>query len=75
MGNWCESAWGPDADRRAKLLIHLQLEGSLSDAYSQLTPAEAPLIEAEILFRQPGPAHTCGGCEPLETRFFISSRF
>jgi hypothetical protein len=22
-----------------------------------LTPADAPLIDAEILFRQPGPAH------------------
>jgi hypothetical protein len=24
----CQSAWGPDADRHAKLLIHLAVEGS-----------------------------------------------
>jgi hypothetical protein len=29
------SAWGPDADRHAKLLIHFAAEGSLLDAYSQ----------------------------------------
>jgi hypothetical protein len=28
----CESAWGPDADRHAKLLIHLAVEGSTSNA-------------------------------------------
>jgi hypothetical protein len=27
--------WGPDADRRAKLLIYLAVEGSLLDACSQ----------------------------------------
>src|ERR1700680_2110683 len=27
--------WGPDADRRAKLLICLAVEGALLDAYSQ----------------------------------------
>lgn len=30
----CESARGPDADRNAKLLIHLAWEGSLVGAYS-----------------------------------------
>ena len=30
--------WGPDADRRTKLLICLAVEGSLLDAYSRLTP-------------------------------------
>src|SRR6266542_168254 len=30
----CESARGPDADRRAKLLIQFAVEGSLSGAYS-----------------------------------------
>ena len=34
----CESAWGPDADRRAKLLIYRAVEGSLLDAYSQMPP-------------------------------------
>jgi hypothetical protein len=29
-------AWGPDADRRAKLLIHLAVEGALLGAYSHL---------------------------------------
>jgi hypothetical protein len=29
----CESAWGPDADRHAKLLIHLAVEGSTLNAY------------------------------------------
>jgi hypothetical protein len=32
---YCESAWGPDADRHAKLLIHLAVEGSTLNAYSQ----------------------------------------
>jgi hypothetical protein len=37
-GSGCESARGPDADRRAKLLIRLAMEGALFDAYShQLT--------------------------------------
>ena len=27
MSSDCESAWGPEADRRAKLLIYLTLEG------------------------------------------------
>jgi hypothetical protein len=31
----CESARGPDADRRVKLLIQFAVEGSLSGAYSQ----------------------------------------
>jgi hypothetical protein len=31
----CESAWGPDADRHAKLLIHLAVEGSTLNAYLQ----------------------------------------
>jgi hypothetical protein len=31
----CESAWGSDADRRAKLLNHLAMEGALLRAYSQ----------------------------------------
>ena len=35
----CQSARGPDADRHAKLLIHLAVEGSLLDAYSQPRPA------------------------------------
>jgi hypothetical protein len=30
----CESAWGPDADRRAKLLIYRAVEGAPLDAYS-----------------------------------------
>src|ERR1700722_12750001 len=30
----CESARGPDADRHAKLLIHLAVEGSTLNAYS-----------------------------------------
>jgi hypothetical protein len=34
-GLWCQSARGPDADRRAKLLIHLAVEGALLGAYSQ----------------------------------------
>src|ERR1700692_3315453 len=29
----CYSAWGPDADRQAKLLICLAVEGALLDAY------------------------------------------
>ena len=28
--------WGPDADRHAKPLIHLAVQGSVLDAYSQL---------------------------------------
>jgi hypothetical protein len=32
----CESARGPDADRRVKPLIQFAVEGSLSGAYSQL---------------------------------------
>jgi hypothetical protein len=32
----CESAWGPGADRHAKLLIHTAVEGALLDAYSQV---------------------------------------
>jgi predicted ATPase/DNA-binding winged helix-turn-helix (wHTH) protein len=31
----CQSAWGPDADRRAKLLIYKTVEGSILDACSQ----------------------------------------
>src|SRR5450755_4744191 len=31
----CQSAWGPDADRRAKLLIFQAMEGSILDAYLQ----------------------------------------
>ena len=31
----CESARGPDADRRVKLLSQFAVEGSLSGAYSQ----------------------------------------
>jgi hypothetical protein len=31
----CKSAWGPDPDRRAKLLIHQTTEGSNLDAYLQ----------------------------------------
>ena len=31
----CESARGPDADRRVKLLIQFAVEGSLSGAHSQ----------------------------------------
>jgi hypothetical protein len=31
----CESARGPDAERRVKLLIQFAVEGSLSGAYSQ----------------------------------------
>jgi len=31
----CVSARGPDADRHAKLLIHLTVEGALFSAYSQ----------------------------------------
>ena len=26
---WCQSAWGPDADRRAKLLTYQAVEGSI----------------------------------------------
>jgi adenylate cyclase len=37
----CESARGPDADRRVKLLIHFAVEGSLSGAYSQADRAVA----------------------------------
>jgi len=33
--HFCESAWGPEADRQAKPLIHLAMEGSLLEAYSQ----------------------------------------
>ena len=32
----CESARGPDADRRVKLLIQFAVEGSLSGAYSHI---------------------------------------
>jgi hypothetical protein len=38
----CESAWGPEADRQAKPLIHLAMEGSLFDAYSQSEILRAP---------------------------------
>ncbi len=31
----CESARGPDANRRVKLLIQFAVEGSLAGAYSQ----------------------------------------
>jgi hypothetical protein len=31
----CQSAWGPDADRRAKPLICFTMVGSVLDAYSQ----------------------------------------
>jgi hypothetical protein len=41
----CESAWGPEADRHAKLLIHLVMEGSLLDAYSH---SSAPNINHEL---------------------------
>ena len=37
-GAWietCQSAWGPDADRRANRLILLAWQGFLEDAYSQ----------------------------------------
>ena len=34
----CHSAWGPDADRHAKLLIHFISEGSHFRAYSQVVP-------------------------------------
>jgi len=37
----CESARGPDADRRVKLLIQFAVEGSLSGAYSQTYVAPA----------------------------------
>jgi hypothetical protein len=32
-----ESVWGPDADRHAKPLIHLAVEGAALNAYSQRT--------------------------------------
>ena len=32
----CESARGPDADRRVKLLIQFAVEGALSGAYSHI---------------------------------------
>ena len=32
----CKSAWGPDADRHAKLLIVREAEGSLLEAYLQI---------------------------------------
>jgi hypothetical protein len=34
LGLGCESARGPEADRQAKPLIHLAIEGSLLEAYS-----------------------------------------
>ena len=34
----CYSAWGPDADRRAKLLIYLAVEGLRSGAYLHRPP-------------------------------------
>ena len=37
----CESAWGPDADRHAKLLIIREAEGSLLEAYLQ-SPSTRP---------------------------------
>jgi len=44
----CQSARGPDADRHAKLLIHLAVEGSLLDAYSQCSRENDPLLWATI---------------------------
>ncbi len=38
----CESAWGPDADRHAKLLIIIRLEGSNFGAYSHGAVREPP---------------------------------
>jgi hypothetical protein len=48
--------WGPDADRHAKLLIYLAVEGSLLDACSHKTkPAPdlgaAPIMEGQISMR------------------------
>jgi len=44
----CESARGPNADRRAKLLIYQAVEGSTLNAYSQ----SAARIKRGPLFRQ-----------------------
>lgn len=37
----CYSAWGPDADRRARQLMTQSLKGSHSGAYSHLTAQRA----------------------------------
>ena len=44
----CESAWGPDADRHAKLLINREAEGSLLEAYLQIREANRAL-DIEII--------------------------
>ena len=44
---YCESAWGPDADRHAMLLINREAEGSLLEAY--LHPADFP-VEQPVVF-------------------------
>ncbi len=51
---WLLIVRGPDADRRANLLMHLAVEGSLLDAYSHAGLSSAPLrgsIAAEGLPR------------------------
>ena len=40
----CELARGPDADRHAKLLIHLAMEGSTLNAYLQSTDGLSPRV-------------------------------
>jgi hypothetical protein len=40
--HYCQSAWGPDADRRAKLLIHQAGEGSILEACSQSPSRSVP---------------------------------
>ena len=46
----CESARGPDADRHAKILIHLAMEGSTLNAYSQLGGDQAERCDGNLPF-------------------------
>jgi len=57
----CCSAWGPDADRRAKLLMFRAAKGSILDAYSH--PTDAFGVQQHDRTRaQTGPASALPKC-------------
>jgi len=60
---------GSDADRHAKLLIHLAMEGALFDAYSQLGRDRPPSCSVPIPF----PRDHSGIAFPIST-FSVSDR-
>jgi hypothetical protein len=43
----------------------------VANPHGGLTPADAPLIDAEMLFRQPGPAQTTTMANAAIIRFFM----